>query len=254
MLSCPCRRREGRTAAALGKLGVPDQAQAGSNPFAPGSGAAAADSLPQAAVDESESNAEAVAIGLLAAERFAAQLAQHAELAGVTPGLKEVAGNLAGLLRAAAGSPGASGETRERLTRALQLVSPVATAALPPPSAAAAIAPEAAGPSDNGSAERKEGEMGEPDQAEEPAKLLPGPHARLRERCGALCSTLLRYRGMLGRGPHLATLCAWQVPAGSPDGPRAAGGEARVEVLAPAGGGPQRGAGGQCWRSTACGA
>lgn len=117
------RRRVGRAAAAQGKLGLPEQPAAGSsNPFAPGSANARSDALLEASIDEAESSAEAVAVGLLAAERFAAQLAQHAEAAGVSAGLKEVAANLAGLLQAAAGSPRASGETKERLTRALQLV------------------------------------------------------------------------------------------------------------------------------------
>ena len=129
--TAPCsrpllRRRVGRAAAAQGKLGLPEQPAAGSsNPFAPGSASAKSDALLEGHVDEAESNAEAVAVGLLAAERLAAQLARHAEVAGVSAGLKEVAANLAGLLQAAAGSPKATGETRERLTRALQLVTGV---------------------------------------------------------------------------------------------------------------------------------
>ncbi len=101
---------------------------------------------------------------------------------------QEVAANLAGLLQAAAAAPRAAADTRERLNRALQLVSPVASAALPAPAAGPAPAASQSGPLDNGNAE--EGAPGgegaaAPDQAAAaaapPPLLLPGPDWLLQE-------------------------------------------------------------------------
>ena len=60
------------------------------------------------------------------------------------PGMQEIAGSLLSLLQAAAGSAQASAATKERLNRALQILSPIATASLPAEAAPQSDAPERA--------------------------------------------------------------------------------------------------------------
>lgn len=74
------RRRAARAAATEGRL----EAAASNNPFAAGK----IDVAVSATADEAEAAAEAAAVALLAAERFAALLASNAERLGPHAGLK----------------------------------------------------------------------------------------------------------------------------------------------------------------------
>lgn len=58
------------------------------------------------------------------------------------PCMQEIAGSLLNLLQAAVSSAQASAATKERLNRALQILSPIATASIPAEPAAQSSAPE----------------------------------------------------------------------------------------------------------------
>jgi len=60
-------------------------------------------------------------------------------------GVQEIAGSLTSLLQAAAAGPRASADARERLTRAVAIIAPVAGCTLPPPPAEKVAAGSEAG-------------------------------------------------------------------------------------------------------------
>ena len=82
---------------------------------------------------------------------------------------QEIAGSLLSLLQAATGSEQASVATKERLNRALQILSPIATASLPPEPASQSSAPERAQSSNGNEVKDTNGEV----MGGEAAKLVP---------------------------------------------------------------------------------
>ena len=90
--------------------------------------------------------------------------------------MQEIAGSLLSLLQAATSSAQASAATRERLNRALQILSPIATASLPAEPAPQSRAPERAQSSNGNKIKDVNGEVIAGEDVAEPGSSSMDEH------------------------------------------------------------------------------
>ena len=90
--------------------------------------------------------------------------------------MQEIAGSLLSLLQAATGSEQASVATKERLNRALQILSPIAMASLPPEPAPQSSAPERTESSNGNEVKDVNGEVASGEDAAKPGPASMEEH------------------------------------------------------------------------------